>query len=145
MSELGQTVRGTGGYGVSRRRTRYSGLMFAARITLPHFSVSSARSLAKSEDEPVNISLPNSAIRAFTVGSSEGLPIDPMISAGALRHANTKPADHLVARDNIADHWTVRQHPAALSPSLQARATHPTDARNDVPTELNIACTNREH
>src|SRR5262245_28958268 len=48
----------------------YSGLMFAARITLPHFSVSSARSLAKSEDEPVNISLANSAIRAFTVGSA---------------------------------------------------------------------------
>src|SRR5262245_24226565 len=49
---------------------RHSGLISVARITLAHFSVSSAMSLAKSEDESVNISLPNSAIRAFTVGSA---------------------------------------------------------------------------
>src|SRR5262245_13214175 len=57
-------------YGRQLASLHHSGLMFAARITLPHFSVSSARSLAKSEDEPVNISLPNSPIRAITVVSA---------------------------------------------------------------------------
>src|SRR5262249_25832226 len=51
-------------------RAGHSGLMLASRITLLHFSVSAAMSLAKSEDEPVTISLPNSAIRAFTIGSA---------------------------------------------------------------------------
>src|SRR5262249_32550700 len=37
---------------------------------LPHFSFSSATSLPKSVGEPVNISLPSSAIRPFTAGSA---------------------------------------------------------------------------
>src|SRR5262249_17768790 len=47
-----------------------SGLMLAARITLPHFSVSSAMSLAKSAGEPASVVLPNSASRALILGSA---------------------------------------------------------------------------
>src|SRR5262245_32285250 len=48
----------------------YSALRPLNLTTLAHFSVSSATSLAKSADEPVNISLPSSTIRAFAVGSA---------------------------------------------------------------------------
>jgi hypothetical protein len=49
--------------GISLRDLPYSGLMFAARITLPHFSVSSAMSLPKSgrrarEHRPAQVSNP---------------------------------------------------------------------------------------
>src|SRR5262245_63594978 len=47
----------------------HSGLMFAARITLPHFCVSSAMSLPKSAGEPGSIVPPRSASRAFMFGS----------------------------------------------------------------------------
>jgi hypothetical protein len=43
----------------------HSGLMLAARITLPHFSVSSAMNLPKSAGEPGNAIPPRSASRAF--------------------------------------------------------------------------------
>jgi hypothetical protein len=43
---------------------RHSGLMLAARITLAHFSVSSAMSLPKSAGEPANAVAPTSANRA---------------------------------------------------------------------------------
>jgi hypothetical protein len=46
------------------------GLMFAARITLPHFSVSSEMSLPKSAGDPMSAVDPRSAIRAFTMGSA---------------------------------------------------------------------------
>ena len=39
----------------------YSGLMLAARITLPHFSVSSAMRILKSAGEPARIMPPRSA------------------------------------------------------------------------------------
>src|SRR5262249_59310405 len=42
---------------------RHSGLMLAARITFPHFSVSSARSLPKLLGEPGSAVLPRSARR----------------------------------------------------------------------------------
>ena len=48
----------------------HSGLMLAARITLPHFSVSSAMYLPKSADEPPNGEAPTSASRALSVGSA---------------------------------------------------------------------------
>src|SRR5215475_15712551 len=51
-------------------RERYSGLILAARMTLPHFSVSSAMSLPKSADEPASTVPPRSAIRAFTLRSA---------------------------------------------------------------------------
>src|SRR5262245_64011053 len=47
------------------RRSSDLGLMFAARITLPHFSVSSAMSWPKSAGEPVNTVPPRSDNRAF--------------------------------------------------------------------------------
>ena len=46
----------------------YSGLMLAARITLPHFSVSSAISFPKSPGEPERTVIPRSANRALTTG-----------------------------------------------------------------------------
>src|SRR5262245_41296952 len=48
----------------------HSGLMLAARITLPHFSVSSAMSLAKSAGEPVSDAPPRSARRTLILGSA---------------------------------------------------------------------------
>src|SRR5215475_13872408 len=50
--------------------TGHSGLMLAARITLPHFSVSSAINLPKSAGESASAALPNSASRAFSLGSA---------------------------------------------------------------------------
>src|SRR5262245_35549160 len=47
-----------------------SALMFAARITLAHFSVSSAMCLPKSAGEPGSTVPPRSARRAFILGSS---------------------------------------------------------------------------
>ena len=46
----------------------YSGLMLAARITLPHFSVSSAMSFPKSAGEPLSTLPPKSASRALILG-----------------------------------------------------------------------------
>ena len=68
-------------------RTRdHSGLMLAARITLPHFSVSSAMSLPKSAGEPASTVPPKSASRALILGSARPALISllslSMISAG---------------------------------------------------------------
>jgi hypothetical protein len=49
---------------------RHSSLMFAARITLPHFSVSSVMSLPKSAGESASTAPPRSASRAFILGSA---------------------------------------------------------------------------
>ena len=54
----------------ARGRADHSALMLAARITLPHFSVSSAISLAKSADEPGSTVAPRSASRALILGSA---------------------------------------------------------------------------
>src|SRR5262245_22919160 len=54
-----------------RTGTDYSGLMFATRIKLPHFSVSSAMSLANSAGEPGSAVPPNSASRALIFGSAK--------------------------------------------------------------------------
>src|SRR5262249_25957651 len=48
----------------------HSGLMFAARTTLPHFSVSSAISLPKSAGEPASGLPPRSASRALILWST---------------------------------------------------------------------------
>src|SRR5262249_27285090 len=63
-------IRGTGGYGISTADQPQSALMLRARITLPHFSVSSAMSLPKSLDEPGSIVPARSARRAFILGSA---------------------------------------------------------------------------
>ena len=50
--------------------TAYSGLMLAARMTLPHFSVSSAMSLPKSAGESASTIPSMSASRALILGSA---------------------------------------------------------------------------
>src|SRR5215510_11887951 len=64
----------------------HCGLMLAIRITLAHFSVSSAMSFPKSADEPAITVPPRSASRAFIFGSVRAALISvlslPMISAG---------------------------------------------------------------
>src|SRR5262249_12984308 len=62
-------IRGTGRYGkffpIFGRRLHPSGLILAARITLPHFSASSLMCLPKSAGEPASAAAPKSASRAF--------------------------------------------------------------------------------
>ena len=48
----------------------HSALMLAARITLPHFSVSAAMSLPKSAGDPGSTVAPKSASRVFILGSA---------------------------------------------------------------------------
>src|SRR5271169_464499 len=48
----------------------YCTLILAARITLPHFSISSAMSLPKSAGEPPSTVPPTSANRSFVLGSA---------------------------------------------------------------------------
>ena len=57
-------------YGISARSSCQIGLMFAALITLAHFSVSSAMSLPKSAGEPASAVPPRSASRALILGSA---------------------------------------------------------------------------
>ena len=63
-----------------------SALMFAARTTLPHFSVSSAMSLPKSAGEPASAVPPRSASFASSLGSARAALISLLslstISAG---------------------------------------------------------------
>src|SRR5262249_52046439 len=60
-------IRGTE---VGATMTAYSALMFAARITLPHFSVSWVMSLPKSAGKPGSAVAAHSASRAFSFGSA---------------------------------------------------------------------------
>jgi hypothetical protein len=64
----------------------HSILMLAARITFPHFSVSSAMSLPKSAGEPESTEPPSSVMRALIVGSTRARLISlfsfSMMSAG---------------------------------------------------------------
>ena len=73
------------------RHRLHCGLMFAARITLPHFSVSSARSLPYSSRERASGALPRSAIPALILGSARPALISrlslSMISTGVWRGA----------------------------------------------------------
>src|SRR5215468_6118013 len=54
----------------AERTSPQSALMFAARITLAHFSVSSVMSVLKSADEPPRIIPPRSASCVFSLGSA---------------------------------------------------------------------------
>src|SRR5262245_12621308 len=69
----------------------YSGLMLAARITLPHLSVSAAMSLLKSAGEPGSALPPSSAKRAVMPGSAKAALISllrvPTISGDVRRGA----------------------------------------------------------
>src|SRR6267154_5423186 len=70
-----------------------SALMLAARITFPHFCVSSAISLPKSAAEPDSTMPPRSASRAFILGSARAALISllslAMISKGVFLGAPT--------------------------------------------------------
>src|SRR6266478_1140696 len=70
-----------------------SGLMFAARTTLPHFSVSSAINLPKSAGESTSTSPPTSASRPLSLGSARPALISLLsfstISAGVAFGAPT--------------------------------------------------------
>src|SRR5215472_18420668 len=68
---MGRHVRRTVGVEYhGRDRRPQSGLMLATRITLPHFFVSSAMSLAKSAGEPASAATPRLANRACNLGSA---------------------------------------------------------------------------
>src|SRR5499426_1987620 len=71
----------------------HSGLMLAARMTLPHFSVSSAMSLPNSPGESASTSPPRSASRVFSLGSARAALISllslSMISEGVFPGAPT--------------------------------------------------------
>jgi len=56
-----------------------SALMPAARITLPHFSVSAAMSLSKSAGEPACAKVPSSMSRALNLGSARAALISLLI------------------------------------------------------------------
>src|SRR5215467_3038127 len=79
----------------------YSALMFAARITSPHFSVSAVISLPKSMGEPASTVPPNSASRAFILESSNAALISLLslltISAGVSLGA-PKPPQKLASK-----------------------------------------------
>src|SRR5207253_4692223 len=81
-------------YGISGRDcSDHSGLMLAARITLPHFSVSAAMSVAKSAVEPESTEPLRSVNRALILGSASAALISllslSMISAGVFLGATT--------------------------------------------------------
>src|SRR5262245_55841578 len=57
-------------YGISGPAATYSALMFASRITLPHFPVSWARNFSNSAGGNGFGTLPRSASRARTFGSA---------------------------------------------------------------------------
>src|SRR4029450_2858494 len=91
-----------------------SGLILPARITLPHFSVSSEMSLPKSAGEPGSGVAPRSASRAFILGSASAALIPllrlAMISGGVFVGAPEAPhGARFVTRDELADGWYVRQ------------------------------------
>src|SRR5712691_12832068 len=76
-------------YGISDQDcSDQPGLMLPARITLPHFSVSSAMCFPKSVGEPENGVPPRSASRALILGSARAAFISLLslstISAGVL-------------------------------------------------------------
>jgi hypothetical protein len=95
-------------------KATYSALMFADRITFPHFSVSSASSLAYSAGESGSGALPRSVSPALILESARPALISrlskSMISAGVLRGAPRalRPA-RLVARHEFGDRRDVRQ------------------------------------
>src|SRR5262245_21099076 len=80
---------------------RQSALMLAARMTLPHFSVSSAMNLPKSLGELARMMLPKSANRALILGSARPALISEfsllMISVGVLLGA-TRPCQPLTSK-----------------------------------------------
>src|SRR5262249_8541759 len=69
-TQLGTRHSPNGHYGILERAPRQSALMLAARITLAHFSVSSAISFPNSVGESASTVPPRSASRALILGSA---------------------------------------------------------------------------
>ena len=87
-------------YGMSPVRI-YSGLMLAARMTLPHFSVSSAMSLLNSAGVPASTVPPTSARRALILGSESAA----LISRLSLSTISTGGAAAPAARSRNCLRW----------------------------------------
>src|SRR5262245_3132667 len=94
-----------------RPRLHPSGLMLAARITLPHFSASSLMSLPKSAGEPARAAAPKSASPAFILGSARAAFISlfslSVISGGVFFGAATP--NQLVASKPCRKHDDLRR------------------------------------
>src|SRR5215471_3184693 len=88
-------IRGTDVTEYLAANSAHCGLMSANFTTLPHFSVSSAISSAKSAGEPASTVPPRSASRAFIVGSARATLISllsvSMILAGVFLGAPRPP------------------------------------------------------
>ena len=105
----------------------HSGLMFAVRITLAHFSVSSAMSLPKSAGEPASTVPSRSASRALNLGSASAALISLLslstISAGVFLGApRPKHRACFVAGDELAHRRDVRQRFRAHRRGYRERA-----------------------
>ena len=100
---------------LGRGRADHSALMLAARITLPHFSVSSAMSLPKSAGEPASTVPPKSANPRLHFGIGKA-GIDLLLSLSNDRQsayswrAESEPRRCLVARHEFAKSRNVRQN-----------------------------------
>ena len=112
MPSLG-SFAAPGRYGTCRDAD-YSGLMLAARITLPHFSVSSAMSLPKSAGEPALARAAQVGKPRLHLGIGEGrvdLLVELVDDLGGrvLGCADAVTKCRLVARHEFADGRDVRQ------------------------------------
>src|SRR5215510_9618887 len=92
-----------------------SGLMFAARTTLLHFSVSSAMSLPKSAGEPGSTVPPDSAIRALILGSVRAALVS------WLSLSMTPAGVPLGAPRPNQTHWVKRPEGASITSSTRTR------------------------
>src|SRR5262249_4473442 len=85
----------------------HSGLMLAARITLPPFPVSAARSRSNSAGEPASTVPPRSTKRALILGSASAALISPIelvdnFRGSVLGCADAEQRNRLVARHEFA-------------------------------------------
>src|SRR5262249_12077016 len=98
-----------------RWRTRYSGLMLAARITFAHFSVSSVMSVLKSADEPPRIIPPRSTSCVFTLGSAR----PALISLLSLSDESERGHAVVIAGDSFGFGWKARRDEPGREATLQ--------------------------
>src|SRR6516165_7347659 len=127
------SISPNGIYGTSAR-AGHSALMLAARITLPHFSVSSAMNLAKSTGVIGIGTEPSSAIRALIAGSVRPALISLLslstTSVGVSGRAHAMKGARLIARHEIANGWNIRQR---LGPCCCGHGQSAQLAGRDVP------------
>src|SRR5262245_19755846 len=115
-----------GSYGISARSPPQSALMLASRITLAHFSVSSAMSLPKSPGEPPSVVPPRSASCALILGSASAALISllsfSIISCFSARRYPTKHSPGSLARTRLQSGYRATPPNASRSspPALAA-------------------------